>query len=366
MTGRRPVAAREARLSPRVAPRRSLRIFDQETARVVAVHHRSGTIVGAGCLVDSWHVITCSHVVKAALKGRRDRLDRQVFVTLPGVEGQPTIVSNAVMSNDDAPENDIALLVFQQELDVAVRPVEFASPLRHGGKAFSVMGFPGGDPQGRNAAGILHAADARGLVQMDRGSSLLVLGGFSGAPVWSSDVGGFVGLVVTELADSGVAWCIPSRILCQFHPELLVRFRVPPADRPQIHDYELDDPNVQTYGAVSNDGNRRLTAKVEKNNDDNDEGDFKATAVYECPPGSSQALGGYVTFITHPSYTNEHEDAYELFSRLQVVPGRPGLLRASAEFYPEESFTLAAVGDGGDTALTFNLSKAKNKPKKFK
>src|SRR5439155_12186322 len=105
----------------------------------------------------------------------------------------------------------------------------------------------------------LHAADAKGLVQMDRGGALSVLGGFSGAPVWSPDLNAFVGLVVTELAGDNVSWCIPSRRLCEFLPELRVRFRIPQIDRPAIHDYLTDDPNKQLFGEMDDNGDRRLT-----------------------------------------------------------------------------------------------------------
>ena len=127
-------------------------------------------------------------------------------------------------------------------------------------------------------------------------------------------------------------------------------------DQPQIHDYELDDPNVQIYGIISNNGERRLTVTVKKNDDEDRDEDFKATVVYECLKDSPPARGGYA-FITHPSYTSDDEDAYELFDRLD----EHGC--AEAVFYPAESFTVAAVSlVGGDTALTFDLKKVKKKP----
>jgi hypothetical protein len=344
---------------------RPLRVIDQETARVVAIHREDGRIVGSGCLLDSGSILTCRHVVKLAVEGLAD--PRSVLATLVGVTGTPTVESRVVSPAGHTgqqggvfgPEDDLALLSIEQGPRLAVPAVEFASPMRHGGKGYSVLGFPGGDPQGRNASGHLQAMDALGLVQMDRGSSLLVRGGFSGAPVWCPDLGAFVGIVVTELADAGVAWCIPSRRLCQFHPELLVRFRVPPADRPQIHDFELDDPNVQLFGSTSDNGERRLTATVrEAGDDDPEDEDYVATARYECLPGSRPPRGGYVTFITHPSYSDDDQDAYELFARLEDG-------RAEVEFYPEESFTVAAVGDAGDTALTVDLKTVDGKPASF-
>lgn len=161
------------------------RVTDPETARVVAVHGRSGGIVGAGCLLDSSLILTCRHVIEQVL-GRKDNLENeQLLVTLAGVKERPT-VRTIVRKQDDTPFVDLALLEITQikddkRLDVAL--VEFASPLRHSRKSFSVLGFPHDDQQGRNVSGLLHAVDAKGLVQMDCASPLLVQGGFSGAPV---------------------------------------------------------------------------------------------------------------------------------------------------------------------------------------
>lgn len=336
----------------------SLRVTDPETARVVAVHRPTGQIVGAGCLIDRAHVLTCRHVVAAALVPKVPEQSAEVLVTLVGATKQPTVRTKLREQGSDGPENDLALLEIDDDLELNVSPVEFASLLRHGGKNYSVLGFPGGDQQGRNAAGKLHAADAKGLVQMDRGGALSVLGGFSGAPVWCSDVNAFVGLVVTELSAADVSWCIPSRLLCQFFPELPVRFRMPPPDRPQIHDYEIDDPNVQIFGTVSDNGKRRLTAKITLESTESGRSYFQATVTYKVKKKAESARGQFVTFITYPDFEQEGVDAYELFA--PVIDDE-----AEVEFYPGSGFTLAAIGDGGDTALTVDLSTIKNKPKEF-
>lgn len=334
----------------------TLRITDQESARVVAVHTRSGAVVGAGCLLSNRHILTCDHVLDAAL-GKRATSDGAVQVRVIGAARELIQEAKIVRRGDPrTPATDLALLEFPKPLTLANPPVEFVAALRHSGKRFSVLGFPSGDVQGRSASGFLHPADAEGLVQMDGSSPELVRGGFSGAPVWSSDVGGFVGLVVSELSDRGVAWCIPSRLLCLFYNNLLVRFRMPPPDRPQINDYGEDDPNLQIFGTISDNGHRKLRTVITWDKEDER---YVAKATYKCRKGSPPPRGGYVTFITHPSFTSDEEDAYELFARLDEG-------KATVEFYPEEGFTLAAVGDAGDTALTLNLSKIREKPPGFK
>jgi hypothetical protein len=319
------------------------------SARVVAVHRDDGEIVGAGCLVDHQVILTCRHVVEAALQPAEASTGATVLVSLVGVTERPTVKTVISKVGDGKVENDLTLLRIEGESRLVVPQVEFASPLRHGGKHYSVLGFPNGDPQGRNAGGVLHAADAAGLVQMDRGGALSVLGGFSGAPVWSSDLGAFVGLVVTELAANDVAWCIPSRLLCNFYPELPVRFRIPPKDRPVIRDYWEDDPNVDLFGTTSDDGQRKLTATV------TDQGKYYDVKVrYECRRDSTtQPQGHFVTFITYPDFNRERQDAYELFARLRK--DERGILYAEQELQPNDLFTVAAIGDAGATALTLNL-----------
>lgn len=329
-----------------------LRVTDQETARVVAVHRADGEIVGAGCLVDNKRILTCRHVVAAALLPKAAGVGKMLPVTLVGVEDQRTVHATVSDLGGEGPENDLALLEIQDEPDLRITPVEFACPLRHGGKNYSVLGFPGGDQQGRNARGILHASDARGLVQMDKGGALSVLGGFSGAPVWSSDVGGFVGIVVTELANADVSWCIPSRRLCRFFPDLLVKFRIPPTDRPVVHDYWEDEPNEQLFGTVSDNGKRRLTAVIKER-----KYDYKVSLTFECIDDTDPLRGGVVTFINYPDFSDEDEDGYELFAR---IDGN----KAVTTIKPGSLFTVAAIGDGGDTALTLDLEALWSSPKK--
>lgn len=336
----------------------SLRATDQETARVVAILSGKKDIVGAGCLVDGASIVTCHHVVGAAL-ARAPKKGDTIRVRLIGVADLPTVACRIEKlgkrrGSEETPINDLALLQLKKKLSIPA--AEFATPLRHSGKKYSVLGFPDGAAQGRNASGGLHAADAAGLVQMDGSSALFVKGGFSGAPVWSQDLGAFVGIVVTELSDASVAWCIPSRVICSFYRRLRVRFRIPPSDRPIVHDYQDDDPNKELFGIISDNGERRLTAAIRWQKKKNR---FVAKATYERLTRSPSTRGGYVTFVTYPDFLNRREDSYELFAEIKQD-------KAQVEFYPWESFTIAAIGDGGDTALTFNLADAKNKPKSFK
>jgi hypothetical protein len=66
-------------------------------------------------------------------------------------------------------------------------------------------------------------------------------------------------------------------------------------------------------------------------------------------PESARVVGRFVTFITHPSFSGQWEDAYELFS--EVEGGG-----ADNHFWVSGTFMFAAIGDGGDTALTYDIA----------
>lgn len=338
---------------------RGLRIVDQETARTVGILGPNGTVpIGAGCLVSGDRIVTCRHVAARAqglaASSPADLVGMPVRVALLGVEGKPIVEARVVAHGGVETFEDVAVLGFGEALNVA--PVDFVTPLRHGGKRFSVYGFPTQDRHGRNATGSLHAINALELVQMDATGSVPISGGFSGAPVWCADVGGFVGIVVSELNSQKISWCLPSRMIARLMPDLAVRFAVPPADRPVINDYWLDDPNPQIFGSLADAGGRRLTARVAKSEDE--EWEFVVTATYTVH-GGPPPRGRYVTFVTHPSFADEFEDAYVLPAKLDSR----GV--ATVEFYPTGAFTLAAVGDAGDTALTLDLAGLPRLPEGF-
>jgi hypothetical protein len=217
--------------------------------------------------------------------------------------------------------------------------------MTHAAKRFGVLGFPGAinyGRTGRHAAGVLRGADADGLVQMDGDDVIAVEPGYSGAPVWCPDVQAFVGIVVAAEKHTGLSWLIPARLLAACCHELEVRFRVPKSDRPEIHDWELDDPNTELFGTSSESEGRRLTAEITR-----DSGHYIVSVRYECA-GNPPPRGGSVTFITYPDFCEDSQDAYELFAPLEN-----GV--ASQEIYPIDLFTIAAIADAGETALTLNL-----------
>lgn len=344
-------AANDNENSAATLARWTLLPLEPESSRVVLIESADGERRGAGCLVSSERILTCTHVVRDVLGPTHSSLavGDVIPVVLVGVSGQPRVQAMLEYLGDPSSfASDIAVLRLEEHASarLAIAPVRFAAPMTHAGKRFGVLGFPGGinyGRTGRHAAGLLRGADAEGLVQMDGDHIIAVEPGYSGAPVWCADVQAFVGIVVAAEKDAGLSWLVPARLLAACCPGLEVRFRVPKPDRPEIHDWELDDPNIDLFGTSSESAGRCLTATITKQ-----KRYFTVRVRYQ-HRGGAPARGGSVTFITYPDFCVEHEDAYELFALL-----KDGI--ASQEIYPTDLFTIAAIGDAGDTALTLNLA----------
>jgi hypothetical protein len=119
-------------------------------------------------------------------------------------------------------------------------------------------------------------------------------------------------------------------------------------DRPTIHDRDADDPNKELFGELNDNGQRRLEAVVREHEDY-----YTVNLFYNCvrdiPP-----RGHFVTFITYPEFGDEEEDAYELFAPVEQRKSGLGWT-ATQELRPAELYTVAAIGDAGDTVLTLDL-----------
>lgn len=335
-------------------PRLQLRNHDQDTVRVVAILDRNGHVKGAGCLLDHEHVLTCRHVVSAALgivdseQGEPLLLGKTLDVVLTGDGSHPVVAVKVTKVGRKSRESDYALLQFVSPYPVDdVPPVEFASPKFHNAKSFLVMGFPDGDKAGKIAVGRLSSLDGKGLVSMDKGGALPVRGGYSGSPVWSHELGAYVGIVVSELFEEGVSWCIPSELLCGFYAALRVRYRVLATDYPSAACQNVHF-NAVFFGSSADNNFRSLTASVKKGAES-----YSVTLFYEFKDGKPR--GHYVTFLTYPGFQNEHGmEAYETIA--EVHKNDSGSWVAKCELQVKKLFTAAAVGDGGATARTLNLT----------
>jgi WD40 repeat protein len=170
-----------------------------------------GWIAGTGFAVDASHVVTCAHVVVDARAGGPGE---RVWVDFPMLEDAGCWAT--VLEDGWAPaagtRGDTAVL----RLDKVVSGVVGLCPravrsLR--GRDFVSYGFPKGYDDGVEAGGPIGGPVGVEWAQLEVKSGLLVSPGFSGAPVWSPDLGAVVGMLVTRDEGGRVAFAVPMAVL---------------------------------------------------------------------------------------------------------------------------------------------------------
>ncbi|MBE7496855.1 MAG: hypothetical protein HS117_18085 [Verrucomicrobiaceae bacterium] len=304
---------------------------------LVIIHLGAGErgMLGVGCLVDRQHVLTSRAVVQQAL----ERTSYRNYIFVSPVGNLSGVVLPMVLLDQKPgrePDDGLAMLQFAgKEVWEGASAAEFATPLILENKMFVVQTFSPDQPNG--------VADTCGWKGKRPGGRWQLTGyhadrAYMGAPVWSPDLGAFVGLV----DDRDPTLCITSARICEVFPDIGVISRIPEADRPKIKNYSVDDPNAEMFGNVSDNGRRRLTATLVERHPD---GFSRVRMKYEVLPNSPAPAGRFVTFLTYPDMKD-----YELIAELDSS-GKAEV--EASPFVPD--FTIAAIGDGGETRLTLNL-----------
>ncbi|WP_088978090.1 trypsin-like peptidase domain-containing protein [Micromonospora coxensis] len=222
---------------------------DDAQLAVAAVLDDAGVVHGAAFLIDSTRLLTCAHVVQAALGPDHPT---------PGGTGL-TLVTLAFPLV--APDRHVAAVVLPQHWqpagpdgsgDVAVlqllgpapadaRPVRLARPGQAGtrDRVCRVFGFPRSLAEGRWFEGRVVGPVGGGWIQLANrtDAGYRIEPGFSGAPVWDSRMRCVIGMVVAvdkwlrPQLDYPAAFMIPIRRLPvpdQFgRPRVLARWRQP-------------------------------------------------------------------------------------------------------------------------------------------
>ena len=161
---------------------------------VAAVHASESDFapLGGAVVIDESRVLTCAHVV-ASDGVVRDEL----WVAFPKAGSCPRrrVAAAAVVSAP--PVKDLAVLTLQEPVSGGVDAARLRCP-RPGdlvGQSWWAFGFPGQDPVGNSASGLVGESLTYGWVRLDTSSRYLVEPGFSGGALWSPDYEAVVGLV---------------------------------------------------------------------------------------------------------------------------------------------------------------------------
>lgn len=171
----------------------------------VAILGSSGTPVGGGCLVGRRRVITCAHVVEAALGHNRAGALREAprelirarfpFAAVPFTTDCRVRAWNPVDNSYPCEKSeDLALLEVTSDAADDINPVEVTRTL------FGHVSCYRAGPGGGHAFGTIVAVDEAGRIQINRDSTdgITVVPGFSGAPIFTTDSNElFCGILMT-------------------------------------------------------------------------------------------------------------------------------------------------------------------------
>jgi hypothetical protein len=200
-------------------------------AAIARIYNTSGAIVGAGFLVSDRHLLTCAHVVTAALGIATETVEMPTaFLELdfpliaPGQKVPAKVVFWQPVNPSQIGE-DIAGLVLAAPISAMSKPVRLMMTEEFWNHPFQVFGFPSKRDEGIWASGVLRDRLANGWVQMEdiKAQGYAVQPGFSGAPVWDESLQGVVGMAVAaekKREDAKAAFMIPVSMLAQVWTEL--------------------------------------------------------------------------------------------------------------------------------------------------
>ncbi|TVR06200.1 MAG: serine protease [Phormidium sp. GEM2.Bin31] len=198
--------------------------FKRSLARIF---HSNGAVVGAGFAIAPGYLITCAHVVTAALNLPADSQDSpqqpielEFLLAAQGERVTGQVVAwlpykVAIDAPSLANPADIAIL----KLD---RTPERIIPVTVGegawGHQFRILGFPTGVPVGIWASGVLRDQMGNGWVSIEdiKAQGYSIQFGFSGAPVWDETINAVVGMAVQaqlpkkNQPDPKVAFMLPT------------------------------------------------------------------------------------------------------------------------------------------------------------
>src|SRR6266498_4504802 len=172
--------------------------LDAAVLRILGV---AGGPVGLGFLITDQLVLTCAHVVAAALgikDGAPSPAGTPVGVDLPllGSGQRATAAVERWIPAQSSGTGDVAVLRLSAPL-AGARPVRLVEADQVWGHPARAYGLPDGRPGGVWHSSVLRHRQANGWVQADLvGDGYQVSPGFSGGPVWDDELAGVVGMTV--------------------------------------------------------------------------------------------------------------------------------------------------------------------------
>lgn len=206
-----------------------------------------GSPFGSATLVAPRHLLTCAHVVAAALgtpvDGSAPPDPVMVRFTHAG-DSEPRRARVQAggwfppgAADGDPGAGDVAILELLDDPPAAAAPVSAFGSQTRPGDVVHAFGLPArhGSDSGGWAAGELAGVQASGWVQIDSPpEGYRIQPGFSGAAAWSDAREAVVGMVVAAESspDTRVAWMVPASFLATRWPALATKASPVPSDAP--------------------------------------------------------------------------------------------------------------------------------------
>ncbi len=198
---------------------------------LVRIRTADGRVVGAGFLVGDRHILTCAHVVSQALNLPDHSLNPPqgvVSLDFPLVSPRTLLTASVVQWCPPLSDGrgDIAGLELQCDPPAGAEVVHFAPAEDVWEHAFRAFGFPAGYDDGVWATGHLLGRQATDWVMIEdvKTQGFAVAPGFSGTPVWDTQLQGVVGMVVaaSRSTDTKTAFVIPLAVLAVAWPLITI------------------------------------------------------------------------------------------------------------------------------------------------
>jgi WD40 repeat protein len=222
-----------------------------------------GRPAGIGVLVSGRHILTCAHVVNAAL-GRdltaEDRPDAIVRVDFPFLfyeEDEPLsarVVHWVPPPTADRAGDDIAGLEFAEGgLPWRAVPARFAVERPRPPRVVRLYGCPAGRPDGEWVDATIRERVASGRFQLDSGAAHKIRKGFSGSPVFDAETGLVVGLVAmaSPRSQDPDSYAISADQLRLTWPEVLDRRGPRPSQRREVVILHLSGTRCDANGELA-------------------------------------------------------------------------------------------------------------------
>ncbi|MBK1990071.1 trypsin-like peptidase domain-containing protein [Sphaerospermopsis aphanizomenoides BCCUSP55] len=193
---------------------------------IARIYNQNSKVVGAGFLVSQSHLLTCAHVVTAALgivTNTQESPDAIIELDFPLIAPGQKVKAKVVFwqpVNPGQSKEDIAGLQIQDTLPTGVSPVQLVSTSDYWQHKFRIFGFPQGHDTGVWADGELRDIQATRWIQIEaiKVPGYQIEPGFSGSPVWDESLQGVVGMAVAaekKREDVKAAFMIPTNVLVE-------------------------------------------------------------------------------------------------------------------------------------------------------